>query len=59
MDAQRPAQNGRTEACPEWAHEGLPRVGAAGPTHNEFTLPLVNPRLEPIWPESGVLNMHI
>jgi len=25
----------------------------------EFTLPLVNPRLEPKWPESGVLNMHI
>ena len=25
----------------------------------EFTLPLVNPRLEPKWPESGVLDMQI
>ena len=33
--------------------------GGFGGRKNEFTLPLVNPRLEPKWPESGVLNMHI
>ena len=29
MAAQRPAQNGRTEVCPLWAHKCLPTSGAA------------------------------
>ena len=31
MCAQRPTQKGRAEACPEWAHNGLPRMGAQRP----------------------------
>ena len=29
MAAQRPAQNGRTEVCPLWAHRSLATLGAA------------------------------
>ena len=37
MGARRPAHHGRTEASPEWAHRGQPRMGTQRPAQNGRT----------------------
>ena len=35
MAAQKPAQVGHTESCPDWEHKNPPRMGAQRPAQNE------------------------
>ena len=44
MGALRPVQKERTEACPEWAHRGLPRVGAQRSARMGAQRPALNER---------------